>query len=63
MHTLNKQPLPCWLLARKIIHYHQNPVESNSTCLIKSNPSVLCSKQLIFSAGETKACWLIASND
>lgn len=56
-----KQPLLCWLLAKKTTHYNHNPVESNS-CLVKSTLSVFCSKQLIFSAGETKACQLIASN-
>lgn len=62
MLTLNKQPLLCWLLAKKTTHYSHNPVESNSPCLVKSTLSVFCSKQLIFSAGETKACQLIASN-
>lgn len=56
-----KQPLLCWLLVKKTTHYNHNPVESNS-CLVKSTLSVFCSKQLIFSAGETKACQLIASN-
>lgn len=50
------------LLPEKITHYNQNPVKPNSPCLIKPTLRVFCSKQLIFSAGETEACQLIVSN-
>lgn len=50
------------LLPAKITHYNQNPVKSNSPCLIKLTLRVFCSKQLIFSAGETEACQLVVSN-
>lgn len=42
------------LLPEKITHHNQNPVKSNSPCLIKPTPRVFCSKQLILSAGETE---------